>query len=70
MNLDTCKKYISSEIGKKHTFLLKGSRNQKEKFEGVIIKTFPSIFMIELYNGKLLSFNYSDYIIKNIKILY
>ena len=70
MNLDACRKLILSEVGKRHIFLLTGIRNQKEKFEGVITKVFPSIFMVELNDGKVLSFNYSDYIIKNIKILY
>ena len=70
MNLNQIKKYIQSIVGEKHVFLYKGIRNQNEKFEGVITKTFPSIFIIELSNGKILSFNYNDFIIKNIKILY
>lgn len=70
MNLNQIKKYIQSIVGEKHVFFYKGIRNQNEKFEGVITKTFPSIFIIELSNGKILSFNYNDFIIKNIKILY
>ena len=70
MNLDNCKKYINSLIGKNYTFLYKGVRNQNEIFEGVIIKTFPAIFIIKTKDGKTLSFNYNDFIIKNIKILY
>ncbi len=70
MNLSQIKKYIQSIVGEEHLFLYRGIRNQNEKFEGCITKTFPSVFIIELENGKILCFSYNDFIVKNIKILY
>ncbi len=70
MNLDHIKKYIYDNLNVYHHFIYKGSRNLIEEFDGKIIKVFPAIFIIELDNGSIKSFNYNDVIIKHLKIVY
>ena len=69
MYLDTIKKEINQELNQFHTFFYRGMRNQNEKFQGRIIKCFPSVFIIETIDGLIKAFSYSDYIIKNIIII-
>ena len=57
MNLERVKKIVRSYIGKKYRFIYKGSRNQIEEFDGIIVKCFPSIFLIETNNGTFKSFS-------------
>ncbi len=70
MNLDAAKREIFSHLKKPHHFYYKGSRNQIEEFDGMIIKCFPSIFLIETKDHQIKSFAYSDFIMKHFKILY
>ena len=69
MNLDYAKNKIIENVGIKHHFLFKGSRNQIDEFYGKIVKCFPSVFIIELENGVIRSFSYNDFIINNLKIV-
>lgn len=69
MNLDTAKKLVLEQKGKKHHFVYIGNRNQIEEFDGKIIKLYPAIFLIELDNGMIKSFTYSDYVIRTIRII-
>ena len=69
MNLDTAKKLVFEQKEKKHHFVYIGSRNQIEEFDGKIIELYPSIFLIELDNGMIKSFTYSDYVIRTIRII-
>lgn len=70
MNLDQAKKQIYKELNVFHKFCYYGNRNQNEEFEGTIIKTFPSVFIIKLVDGSIKSFSYNDFIISCIKIIY
>ena len=69
MNLDTARNKVKSYLGIHLKFIYKGARNQIEEFEGKIINCYKSIFIIETDNHVIKSFTYSDFIIKNIKIL-
>ncbi len=69
MNLNSAKMMIRDLVGKRKCFLYRGARNQNEKFNGVIIKCFSSIFLIETDDGFIKSFSYNDFIINNIKII-
>ena len=69
MNLDTAKNKINEKVGLHLKFIYKGARNQIEEFEGKIVKCYPHIFMIETDEHIVKTFNYNDFIIKNIKII-
>ena len=69
MNLTIVKQQLEKEIDIVHTFFYCGVRNQTEKFKGSIVKCYPSIFIILTNDGVIKSFTYSDFIIKNIKII-
>lgn len=69
MNIDSVKKKIANNLGKKHHFIFCGMRNQIEEFDGIIIKMFPAIFIIQSQNGTIYSFSYGDYLIQHIKIV-
>lgn len=69
MNLDTAKNKIRGMVGGYHKFIYRGSRNQIEEFKGKIVKCYPSIFIIETDDHIIKSFTYSDFIIRNIKIV-
>ena len=69
MNLDTARNKIKDKIGLHLRFIYRGTRNQIEEFEGKIIKCYPYIFIIETDDHVIKSFTYSDFVIKNIKIL-
>jgi len=70
MNITTIKKFVVENMGVSHRFLYKGNRNQNEEFEGIITKSFPAIFVIEVVgDGSIKSFSYNDLIIGNLKIL-
>jgi len=69
MNLDRVRGIIRTYIGIKHSFIYKGSRNQKEEFDGYITECYPYIFIIKTTEGVIKSFSYNDFIIKSIRIL-
>ena len=48
MNLNLAKNKVMNELGITHHFLFKGIRNQIEEFDGIIIKCFPAIFVIDI----------------------
>ena len=69
MNLDTAKNKVREKMGLHLKFIYRGMRNQIEEFEGVITKCYPSIFIVETDINVIKSFTYSDYIIRNIKMI-
>ena len=71
MNKDLLKSKIDALCGKKYKFIFNGSRNQREKFNGTIVKTFPSIFLVETSDktGRIKSFSYNDVITSNLQII-
>lgn len=71
MNKENLKIKIDRLQGKKYKFIFNGSRNQREKFNGIIIKTFPSIFLVKTTDkkSKIKSFSYNDVITSNLQII-
>lgn len=69
MILDSTKNMIKTNLGKRCGFIFHGTRNQNEEFEGTIIKMYPSVFLIEMDNGQIKSFCYSDILISNLEII-
>ena len=68
MNLDKIRNKVYEYINVPCKFIYKGSRNQVEEFNGMIVRCFPYIFLIKTEKGHYKSFSYSDFIIKNIII--
>ena len=68
MNIRQIKCYLASKIGAKIVVIYYGSRNRKERYEGVVYKLYYNIFTIKLNNGDIKSFNYIDILTKNIQI--
>lgn len=69
MIIDKIKGYVRENVGVRHCFLFKGSRNQNDRFYGMIYKVFPAVFLIKLDNGNVKCFSYSDFLISNISIV-
>ena len=71
MNKEILRKHIELYVGKKLKFIFNGSRNQKEKFSGTIINTYPSVFLIRTddYIYRIKSFSYNDVISSNLQII-
>ena len=69
MNLSRVREMIKEKMNLPCSFVYRGPRNQVEEFDGRIIQCFPSIFVILTTDNVIKSFTYSDYIIKNIKII-
>ncbi len=70
MNIDIVKEKIDKLRGKTKCFQFNGSRNQIEKFEGVITTTYPAIFIIETNDdNKVKAFSYNDVITSNLEVI-
>ena len=69
MILDKVKKIINSYVGKRCKFVYHGSRNQKEKFDGVITKVFPAVFIIVCSDGSTKCYCYSDVLTSTLEII-
>ena len=69
MNLDTAREIIKDKMNISFSFVYKGPRNQIEKFNGKIVKCFPSVFVIVTEENVTKTFSYNDFIIKNLKII-
>ena len=68
MNIKTIKNYLKTKVGSNVLIVYYGSRNRKEKFNGVLYKLYSNIFTIKLYNGEVKSFSYSDILTKTIQM--
>ena len=68
MNIKYMKRYLSSKIGDKIVVIYNGSRNRKERYDGIVYKIFNNVFIIKLDNNNVKSFNYIDILTKNIQI--
>ena len=68
MNLRHIRNYLSLRIGSKIKVIYNGARNRKEKYYGVIYKTYSNVFIIILASGEIKSFNYIDILTKTIQI--
>ena len=68
MNIKKIKNYLKTKVGSNVLIVYYGSRNRKEKFNGVLYKLYSNIFTIKLYNGEVKSFSYSDILTKTIQM--
>ena len=69
MNIEKVKNVILLSKGKIFNFRFNGTRNKIEEFRGMIIDTFPSIFIVKVVNNDILkSFSYSDVLIHRLII--
>lgn len=69
MNIEKIKEKIENNKQKNVRFKFNGNRNQIEEFEGKIINTYKSVFIIKLNNNDLTkSFTYTDILIGNLEI--
>ena len=60
MMIDNIRNQLKCHLFKMLHFRFNGSRNQIEEFNGVIKHLYPRVFTIELSNGMIRSFSYSD----------
>ena len=69
MNIDKIKDKVDLYVGKEMIFRFNGARNQIEEFCGVVVSTYPSIFIVKLKeNDSIKSFSYSDILIHKLVI--
>ena len=68
MNIRYLRNYLSLRVGSKITVIYNGSRNRREKYQGVLYKTYGNVFIIMLVSGEIKSFNYIDILTKTIQI--
>lgn len=70
MNVDIVRNRIEQRKGKNYSFRFNGNRNQIEEFDGVIIDTYPAIFIIESKDeDKIRAFSYNDIITSSLEII-
>ena len=70
MNVDKVRDEVKSKEGKVLHFKFNGSRNQIVEFEGKIIETYHSIFVVKLIDdNNIKSFSYSDLITSMLEML-
>ena len=68
MNIKKIRDYICLLRGKKVTIVYRGSRNKKERYDGIVYKTYMNVFSIILENGDIRCFSYIDLLINTIKV--
>ena len=68
MNINYIKRYLLSKIGSRIIIVFYGSRNRKERYEGLLYKLYNNICIIKLPSGEVKSFAYIDILTKTIQI--
>ena len=69
MNVDKVRSEVKSKEGKILHFKFNGSRNQIQEFDGEIIETHHSIFVVKLVDdNNIKSFSYNDLITSSLEI--
>ena len=68
MMIKKIKRYLETRIGDEIIIIYYGSRNKKEKYEGVLCNVYNNVFIVKLSYGEVKSFSYSDVLIKTIQI--
>ncbi len=69
MSIEHVKDKIILSKGKTFNFRFNGSRNKIEEFAGIILDTYPSIFIVRVIdNNTLKSFSYTDVLINKLVI--
>ena len=66
--MNQIKRYINSKIGSRVVVICFYSRNKKERFEGIIEKSYPHLFCIREDNGMIKSFSYCDILTGSIRV--
>lgn len=56
--------------GKHIVVIMNGSRNKKEKFDGIVNGVYRNIFSILMIDGRTKSFSYADILTKMVEIHY
>lgn len=69
MNIEKVRDEVKSNEGKVLHFKINGSRNQIIEFDGQIIETYQSIFVVKLEDNNIKSFSYNDLITSSLEIL-
>ncbi len=70
MNIDKVRNEVKLQEGEILHFKFNGSRNQIVEFDGKIIETYHSIFVVKLVDdNNIKSFSYSDLITSSLEIL-
>ena len=68
MNIRYIKKYLTTKIGAPIVVVYYGSRNRKERYEGILYKLYNNVFTIKLPNNEVKSLSYIDILTKTIQI--
>ena len=68
MNIKYLRNYLSVKTGSKIIVIYNGARNRREKYRGILYKTYGNVFTIVLDTGEIKSFNYIDILTKTIQI--
>lgn len=70
MNVEKVREEVKLKTGEVLHFKFNGSRNQIVEFDGEIIETYHSIFVVKLVDdNNIKSFSYSDLITSSLEIL-
>lgn len=69
MTIEKVKNKINLYKGKTKNFKFNGTRNKIEEFSGMIVDTYPSIFIVKVIDNNIVkSFSYSDVLIHKLVI--
>lgn len=70
MNIERIRDEVKQQEGKVLHFKFNGSRNQISEFDGKIIETYHSIFVVKLIaDDNIKSFSYNDLITSSLEIV-
>ena len=68
MNIKGIKRYLCTKINARIIIIYYGSRNRKERYEGILYQLYNNVFTIKLPTGEIKSFSYIDILTKTIQI--
>ncbi len=68
MNIKQIKRYLFTKVGSRIVLIYFGSRNRKERYDGILWKLYNNVFTIKLATGEIKSFTYIDILTKTIQI--
>lgn len=68
MNIRTIRNYLRSKLGSNVVIIYYGSRNRKERYKGVLEKTYNNVFIVKTVNGDVKSFSYIDVLTKTVQM--
>ena len=68
MNIKNIRNFLASKIGANITIIYYGSRNRKERYEGIVFQVYYNIFTMKICTGEIKSFSYKDILTETIQI--